>query len=84
VPPPVMTAVFPAKSFMGFAHLSVNAVSDRPPDVMFTWRRAATQAASQASAALATTLFRLNRNGGSISSLTRFLHSNRYRKRSAA
>jgi hypothetical protein len=51
VPPPVMTAIFPAKSFMGFAHLSVHAVSDRPPDLMFTWQRAATQAASHVLAA---------------------------------
>jgi hypothetical protein len=39
---------------MGFAHLSVHAVSDRPPDLMFTWQRAAMQAASHALAVLAT------------------------------
>jgi hypothetical protein len=48
VPPPVMTAIFPAKSFMGFAHLSVDAVSDRPPDLMFTRLRAAAQGAGHA------------------------------------
>src|SRR6202161_2711865 len=40
------------KILHGVRSSSVHAVSDRPPDVMFTWRRAATQAASQASAAL--------------------------------
>jgi hypothetical protein len=33
---------------MGFAHLSVDAVSDRPPDLMFTRLRAAAQGAGHA------------------------------------